>query len=371
MGGQMGKLKTYFRKVRDPRAANASYPLLEILFVALAAVLSGAKTCTDMSDFGRRKIDLLRRFVPLERGVPSHDVFSDVFRLLDPAAFARAFRDFVSAFAKFHRLDLSGVFAVDGKSLRGAYERGKSALPVHLVNVFAAKARLALASRKAPGRNEAEAALEILQMLRLKRKIVTADALFCSRPFAKTVLARGGNYVLALKRNQGKLFADVERRFARNGARDTAEQLEEATHDRREKRRASIMRDTTLAKLHNFPGIAAIAKITSWRRRKGEPADKPFVRYFILSTYVSARRLIAIVRSHWGIENQVHWILDVVLAEDANRARKDAAPENLAVLRRLALNLLRTHPEPISMRRKINAAAWDDTFLLSLLGQKR
>jgi len=367
----MGKLKKYFRRLRDPRAANVSYPLLEILFVALAAVLCGAKSCTDMSDFGRRKIDLLRRFVPLENGVPSHDVFSDVFRLLDPKAFERVFRDFVVAFAQFHRLDLSGVFAVDGKSLRGAYERGGSALPVHLVNVFAAKARVALAAQKALGRNESEAALELLQMLRLKRKIVTADALFCSRSFAKAVLHQGGNYVLALKKNQGKLFADVERRFARKGEREVAEQLEQATHDRHEKRRATVMRDTRLAALHNFPGIAAIGRITSWRRCKGRPADKPFVRYFILSKYVSAKRLLAIVRSHWSVENQMHWVLDVVFAEDANRARKDAAPENLAVLRRLALNLLRAHPEPISMRRKMNAAAWDDAFFATLLGQKR
>jgi predicted transposase YbfD/YdcC len=366
----MGKLKKYFRRLRDPRAANASYPLLEILFVALAAVLCGAKSCTDMTDFGRRKIDLLRRFVPLEKGVPSHDVFSDVFRMLDPQAFERVFRDFVSAFAKFHGLDLSGVFAVDGKSLCGAYERGKSALPVHLVNVFAAKARLALAARKAPGRNESEAALEVLQMLRLKRKIVTADALFCSRPFAKTVLEQGGHYVL-VKKNQGKLFKAVERCFARKRERETAERLEEATHDRRERRRATIMRDTKLADEHNFPGITAIGRITSWRRCKGSPADKPFVRYFILSKYVSAKRLLEIVRSHWSVENQMHWVLDVVFAEDANRARKDAAPENLAVLRRLALNLLQAHPEPISMRRKINAAAWDDAFFLSLLGQKR
>jgi predicted transposase YbfD/YdcC len=367
----MGKLKKYFRRLRDPRAANASYPLLEVLFVALTAVLCGAKSCTDMSDFGRRKIDLLRRFVPLAKGVPSHDVFSDLFRALDPHAFERVFRDFVSAFAKFHKLDLSGVFAVDGKSLCGAYERGNSALPVHLVNVFAAKARLALATRKAPGRNESEAALEVLQLLRLKRKIVTADALFCSRPFAKAVLDQGGNYVLALKRNQSKLFADVERRFLREGKRDMAEEIDDSTHDRREKRRATIMRDINLAELHNFCGIAAIARITSWRRCKGKPADKPFVRYFILSMYISAKRLLEIVRSHWSVENQMHWILDVVFAEDANRARKDAAPENLAVLRRLALNLLRAHPEPISMRRKMNAAAWDDAFLVSLLGQKR
>ena len=367
----MGKLKSHFRKLRDPRAANASYELAEILFIALAAVLCGAQSATDMADFGRRKIALLRQFVPLKKGVPSHDVFSDVFRMLDPEGFERVFRRFVEAFAKFHGLDLSGVIAVDGKSLCGAYERGKSATPMHLVNVFAAKARLALACRKAPGRNESAAALEVLQMLQLKRKIVTADALFCSRAFAKTVLERGGHYALALKKNQGKLFADVERRFARKGARDTAQTLEEATHDRHERRKATIIRDSTLGVLHKFPGIAAIARITSRRRRKGHAADKPFVRYFILSRYVSAKRLLEIVRSHWSVENQLHWVLDVVFAEDANRARKDAAPENLAVLRRIAINILRAHPDPISMRRKMNAAAWDDNFFLSLFSQKR
>ncbi len=367
----MGKLKSYFRKLRDPRAANTTYPLLEVLVVALAAVLCGAEGATDMADFGRRKREVLRRFLPLRNGTPSHDVFSDVFRMLEPQAFERVFRQFVTAFAHFHRLDLSGVIAIDGKSLCGAYERGKSATPIHLVNVFAAKARLALASRKAPGRNESEAALEVLQMLRLKRKIVTADALFCSRAFAQTVLDRGGDYVLALKKNQGKLFAAVESCFARRGQRDTASQLQEATHDRRERRRASVMRDTSLAERHNFPGIAAIAKITSWRRSKGRPADKPFVRFFILSKYIPAKRLLEVARSHWAIENQMHWILDVVFAEDGCRARKDASPENLAILRRLALNLAQAHPAQISMRRKLKAAAWDDDFLLELFGQKR
>jgi predicted transposase YbfD/YdcC len=367
----MGKLKKHFRKLRDPRAANASYPLLEILVVALAAVLSGAESATDMADFGRRKIEMLRRFLPLEKGTPSHDVFSDIFRMLDPEAFERVFRQFMAAFAKFHNLDLNGVIAIDGKSLCGAYERGKSATPMHLINVFAAKARMALASRKALGRNEHEAALEVLQMLRLKRKIVTADALFCSRAFAKTVRDQGGHYVLALKKNQGKLFTAVEGRFGRAGERDTATQLHEVAHDRREARRATVMHDNKLAEMHDFPGIAAIARVTSRRKCKGRPADKPFVRYYLLSKYLAADRLLAVVRSHWSIENQMHWILDVVLAEDANRARKDDAPENLAVLRRLALNMLRAHPEQISMRRKVKAAAWDDGFLLSLFGQKR
>lgn len=367
----MGKFKSYLRKLRDPRAVNASYELLEILFVALAAVLCGAKGPTDMADFGRRKIELLRLYLPLKRGIPSHDVFSDVFRMLDPEAFERIFRQFVAAFAEFHKLDLDGVIAVDGKSLCGAYERGKSATPMHLVNVFAAKARLALAARKAPRRNKTEAALEILRMLRLKRKIITADALFCSRAFAKTVLDQDGHYVLALKKNQAKLFADVERCFARKGERNTARTLEQATHDRREQRRATVMRNSTLAQRHKFPGIAAVGRITSWRRCKGKPAAKPFVRYFILSKYVSAKKLLEIVRSHWSVENQMHWVLDVVFAEDRSRVRKDNAPEILAILRRLALNILRMHPEQISMRRKINAAAWDDDFLLSLFGQKR
>lgn len=367
----MGKFKSYLRKLRDPRAANTSYELLEILFVALAAVLCGAKGPTDMADFGRRKIELLRLYLTLKRGIPSHDVFSDVFRMLDPEAFERVFRRFVAAFAEFHGLDLDGVIAVDGKSLCGAYERGKSATPMHLVNVFAAKARLALAVRKAPRRNETEAALEILRMLRLKRKIVTADALFCSRAFAKIVLDQGGHYVLTLKKNQAKLFADVERCFARKDERDIAETMEDATHDRRERRRATVMLNSTLAQRHKFPGIAAVGRITSWRRCKGQPAAKPFVRYFVLSKYVSAKKLLEIVRSHWSVENQMHWVLDVVFAEDRSRVRKDNAPEILAILRRLALNILRMHPEQISMRRKMNAAAWDDDFLLSLFGQKR
>ena len=367
----MGKLKSFFRRLDDPRAENASHELLEVLFIALAATLCGAKGASDMADFGRRKEALLRRFLRLEHGIPSHDTFSRVFRLLEPEAFERIFRRFVEAFASFHHLDLNGVIAVDGKSLRGAYERGKSATPMHLVNAFAAKARLALASCKAPERNEIDAALEILQMLRLKRKTVTADALFCCRSMARLILDQGGHYVLALKKNQAKLFAAVESRFGRKGERDTAEQREQATHDRRELRKAAVMRNATLADLHGFPGIVAIGRVTSWRRRKGQPADKPFVRYFLLSKYVSAKKLLSIVRSHWSIENQLHWVLDVVFDEDAARARSDGAPENFAILRKLALNLLRTHPAKMSLRRKINAAAWDESFLLSILGQMR
>jgi len=367
----MVKFKKFFRRLPDPRAANARHDLLEVLLLALTAVLCGAESCADMEEFGQAKEGLLRQFLRLEHGVPSHDTFSRVFRLLDPREFERAFRRFVTAFAAYNGIKLTGVIAVDGKALRGAYERGCSATPLHMVNVFAADARIALASRKAPGRNEAAGALEVLGLLCLEDCVVTADALHCHRGFAAAVLKRGGHYVLALKENQSKLFAAVVRRFARSSARSAAQRLELSTHDRRERRRATVIRDPSLATAGKFPGIRALARVTSYRRPHGRRADKPLVRYFLLSKYIPAGKLLRIVRGHWGIENQLHWLLDVVLDEDANRARKDNAPENLAILRRLAINIIRAHPAKVSMRRKIKRAGWDDAFLLSMLAHMR
>jgi predicted transposase YbfD/YdcC len=364
----MGKFKSFFRALDDPRAANHQHELLEVLFIALLATLCGAEGAADMARFGHSKEGLLRRFLRLEHGVPSHDTFSRVFRLLDPVAFERAFLKFVQAFARFSKLNLKGVIAIDGKSLRGAYDRGKNAVPLHLVNVFAAEARLALASRKAPGRNEIEGALEVLKMLRLKHCIVAGDALFCSRPVAQAILEREGDYVLALKGNQSKLLTSVKRVFGGRAARRSAEQLEPTTHDRREWRRATVIRNSSIGIEQGFPGVVALGRVTS-RRRPHSGKTSLVVRYYLLSTYLSARALLHTVRSRWSIENQLHWLLDVVLREDANRARKDNAPEILAVLRKLALNLLRAHPEKISIRQKIKSAAWDDAFLLSLIGQ--
>jgi len=292
-------------------------------------------------------------------------------RALDPEAFDKAFRRFTAAFAKANGIKLTGVVAIDGKALRGAYERGKSSTPLHMVNVFAAEARMALASRKAPGRNEAKGALEVLRMLSLEGCIVTGDALHCNRPFVETVLKRGGHYAVALKKNQGKLFDAVARRFARAGKRSVAKHLQPSTHDRHESRRATVIRDTSTAAANRFPGVVAIARITSRRRLHGRRADKPAVRYYLLSKYIPAKRLLQIVRSHWAIENRLHWVLDVVFDEDRNRTRKDNGPENLAILRRFALNIIRSHPNPISMRQKVKRAGWDDAFLLDLLNHMR
>jgi predicted transposase YbfD/YdcC len=367
----MGKFKKVFARLKDPRAPNAYHDLTEILFIALAAVLCGAEGPTDMASFGRAKEGLLRLILELKHGIPSHDTFGRVLQALEPRAFEKAFRRFMAEFAKSNGLNLTGVVAIDGKALRGAYERGRSSTPLQMVNVWAVDACMTLGACKAPGRNEAAGAVEVLGMLSLEGCIVTADALHCNRPFAATVLERGADYVLALKANQAKLYNSVARCFARAGQRSVAERIEPSTHDRREKRRATVIRNTKLAHDHRFPGVKAAARITSRRRLQGKHADQPLVRYFLLSKYIPAKRLLEIARSHWSIENQLHWILDVVFDEDHCRVRTGNAAENLAILRRLAINVAKCHPAQTSMRQKIKRAGWEDAFLLSMFAHMR
>lgn len=364
----MEAFKTCFSDLPDPRAANVVHDLTEIVFIALAAVLCGAEGCTDMADFGRAKEGLLRRMLPLARGVPSHDTFSRMFRILNPEAFEVAFRRFMAAFGKASRI--KGVVAIDGKAVRGAFARGRKSTPLHLVNVWAAEARLALAQRRAPGRNEVAGALEVLELLSLESCIVTADALHCHRDMAQAVLDRKADYVFALKGNQSALWTETCRRIDAAPRPDRAELEQPVSHGRYEWRQAVVVRAASLARRHDFPGIQAVARVTSHRRVDGEET-KVVVRHFVLSRALCAKRLLKVVREHWGIENQLHWVLDVVFDEDRARNRKDHGPENLSVLRKLALNILRSHPDKASLRRKVKRAGWDDSFLLSILSHMR
>ena len=364
----MGGFITIFRDLEDPRAENARHDLLEILFIALAAVLCGAESCADMADFGEAKEDLLREVLHLEHGVPSHDTFSRVFRLLDPEAFEVAFADFMAAFAKSK--GLKGVVAIDGKAIKGAFAKGAKATPLHLVNVWGVEQRLALGQRLAPGRNEVAGALEAVKLLSLKGCIVTADALHCHRAMAQAILDAKGQYVLALKENQSGLFRAVQQRFDNCQKADSFGSESQSSHGRSEQRTAWVIAGTGLAKTHDFPGIRALARVLSVRRVQGKPEETK-TRYFLLSRPMPASQLLQIVRSHWTIENQLHWVLDVVFDEDAARNRKDNGPQNIALLRKIALNMLRSHPDKASIRRKIKKAGWDDTFLLSVLAQMR
>ena len=358
----MDDFSAYFGEVDDPRAGNARHNLLELIFVALAAVLCGAEDCTDMAEFARAKLGLLRQVVDLEHGPPNHDTFSRVFRLLDPEPFEAASARFTAAFAGA----LEGVVAIDGKALRGAYERGRKATPLHLVNVWAAEKRLVVGQRLAPGRNEVAGVLEVLTLLRLDGCIVTADALHCRPDTAQAILATGADYALAIKENRPKLLASAKALIARGEQADVATIRSGPAHDRTEIRHAIVVPAEAL----DFPGIAAVGQVETCRRNAGRD-EPPVKRWFLLSRPLTAKRLIEVARAHWTIENQLHWVLDVAFEEDAARSRKDYAPQNLALIRKLALNILRTHPEKGSIKGKIKRAGWNDAFLLSMLGHMR
>jgi predicted transposase YbfD/YdcC len=363
----MDRFHECFGDIPDPRAENAQHDLVEILFIALLSSLCGAKSCSDMEEFGCAKEGLLRQILTLEHGIPSHDTFSRVFRMLDPKAFETAFGRFMSAFAEGAKIKApKGVVALDGKALRRAYARGQSFMPRVIVTAWAAQTRMTLASRLAPDGNEAEAALQLVGLLQLKGCVVTADALHCHRAMAEAITARGGDYVLAVKANQPGLLRDAEAALAMAPSSTPAKTMGKA-HDRQEIRMAVVVPAAHMAVTHDFPGLAAVARIES---RRG--TDAPVTRTFLLSKRFPAEKLLEIVRTHWSIENTLHWTLDVTLDEDLARNRKDNGPANLAVLRRLALNIARAHPDTkTSLRRKLLRAGWDENFLFDLIRHMR
>lgn len=363
----MERFAESFSELPDPRADNALHDLTEILFIALMATLCGATSCTDMALFARMKAYLWQDVLVLKNGLPSHDTFSRVFRMLDPKAFETAFRRFMKSFAQGAKIKQPrGVIAIDGKALRRGYERGKSHMPPVMVTAWAAQTRMALANVLAPNNNEAAGALQLLELLQLKGCVVTADALHCHRAMAKAIVARGGDYVLAVKENQPALLEDAKsaiRSAARHGK--TSLKTTDAAHGRNEQRVALPVQD--MAKKHDFPGLKAVARITSKRGH-----DKPVERHFLMSRTYSRKEVLRIVRTHWSIENALHWPLDVTLDEDLARNRKDNGPANLAVLRRLALNVARAHPDTtVSLRGKLKRAGWNDAFLFELIGHMR
>jgi predicted transposase YbfD/YdcC len=358
-----------FSDLPDPRADNALHDLTEILFIALLATLCGATNCTDMALFARMKAYLWQNVLELKHGFPSHDTFSRVFRMLDPKAFEQAFRRFMKAFAAGANIKPPrGVIALDGKALKRGYERGKSHMPPIMVTAWAAQTRMALANVLAPNNNEAAGALQLLELLQLKGCVVTADALHCHRGMAREIVARGGNYVLAVKANQPVLLREAKAAIAAAESKGHKPlTTTETAHGRKERRTVMVVPVKGMAERHDFPSLTAIARIKS---KCGK--DTILERYFLMSQPYSRQAVLRIVRTHWSIENCLHWPLDVVLDEDLARNRKDNGPTNLAVLRRLALNVARAHPDTkTSLRAKLKRAGWSDAFLFDLIGHMR
>lgn len=359
-------------EVPDPRGYNIRHDLTDILFAALAAVLCGATDCTGMAVFVQARLELLRQFVPLKGGAPSHNTFSTVLGMLDPQAFNTAFGRFMAAFGTQARSDIGGRrLAVDGKSLRGAYDKGRAHMPPLMATVFDCETFMSLAQVLAAKGGEAQGAIEALQILSLKGCTVTADALHCHRRMTKTIRDDGGHYVIALKANQSKLHTEAIAALdkATTNPRTPVFETEDQAHGRHEVRSIIVTPFTQTPGTKALVGLVAIARIDVSRTCEG--VTKHQSRTYALSKRFSPCELLSIVRGHWEIENNLHWQLDVLLNEDKARTRKNNGPANLAVLRRLALNVYRSDPRNIPMSHKRLKAGWDHQELLNLMTHMR
>jgi predicted transposase YbfD/YdcC len=369
-------LEEYFGDMPDPRVVGrCDHKLLDIILIAICAVLSGAETWNEVEEFGQAKEEWLRQFLELPNGIPSHDTFRRVFSLLDAQAFQARFTAWV---AQTFRVKREQVIAVDGKSARRSHDRWAGQACLHQVGAWATANGLALGQRKVEaGENEIVAIPELLGQLYLKGCIVTIDAIGCQQDIARQIIAQQADYVLALKANQGRLYQDVVEWFAwaqQRAFRDVAHTYHHTVnkgHGRIEIRRCWALSDPraleVLGHHDGWPQLTSLVMVQR-ERRHGNTVQTD-TAYFISSLPPDAERLLAAVRSHWQIENNLHWVLDVIFHEDDSRLRVGNGAENFAVLRRLALNLLKLHPAEMSLKRKRYRAALDDAFLLELLTQ--
>lgn len=370
----MASLIALLGEVPDPRRGNAQrHGLLDILTIALVASVCGAESCVDFAEFAQDREVLLREFLKLENGLPSHDTFSRVFRLLDPEAFGRAFAAFLDDLGA----DGRGVLAIDGKTLRRSFDRAAGRSPLHVVTAFAVGARVAIGQvAVAEGGNETLAARALLETLALDGLLVTGDAMHAQAETAVRVLKRGGDYLFALKANRPAMLAEVEAFFADPPGPLPETITTDADHGRIEIRRHRISHDVgwlfssrRYAGEPAMPGLATIGCVEAERRIGGSASRS--ARFYLSSATLSAERFAEVVRAHWSIENGLHWVLDVTFDEDRARNRKDHGPENLAILRRITLNLLNTARPDIPVRRKRKRSGWSDAFARSIIGQMR
>jgi len=362
----------YFKELADTRQpGKVVYPLDEVLLLALLAVLAGAETFTDIARFGDKKLPLLRRFRPFRDGTPPHDRVGDIFATLDADQFQRCFVAWVASVTGIP----TGVIAIDGKTVRRSGGKKDAKAPIHMVSAFAARQRLVLGQVKvAEKSNEIIAIPKLLHMLAIEGAIVTIDAMGCQRDIAKAVLDKKADYVLALKGNQGLLRQDVEIFIAEQkvtGFADT--QISQHTtvdgdHGRIETRTTTVIQDVGwLQQRHDWPGLKAVVVIDSSREINGKTEQES--RFYLTSLVMIAALIGPVVRSHWAIENSLHWVMDMMFRDDECRVRTDHAPANFTTIKHMAHNLLRAAASKDSMRLRRKVAAWDDDFLAALIAQ--
>jgi predicted transposase YbfD/YdcC len=366
---RVGSLRKHFRPLKDPRIVGRSRHLLfDIIVLAICGVIGNCDDWPDIALFAHKREAWFRRFLKLPHGVPSHDTFERVFAALEPRVFGRCCLAWLREVA-----GLIGVeqIAIDGKTLRGS--AGAALGPLHLVSAWATQANLTLAQIAVDGKsNEITAIPQLLELLDLKGALVTIDAIGCQKAIAKQIVAGGGDFVLVVKGNQERLLDDIQATVAEalDGELPAGSvrqfTITEEGHGRREERSCVMVRYVAgIRDRKLWPGLTTVGMVRRDRTVNGETTTEAC--YFIGSRRMGARRYLQALRSHWGIENNLHWQLDISFNEDASRIENRHGAANFALLRKMALSLLKRHPRKDSIARKRKRAALDTEFLAETL----
>jgi predicted transposase YbfD/YdcC len=363
----------HFAQMTDPRVERSQrHKFIDIITIAICAVICGADTWVDIASYGRAKINWLKKFLELPNGIPSHDTFARVFARLNPEEFQQSFLNWMRSISKIFQGE---VIAIDGKTLRHSYDSSVDKGAIHMVSAWASANRLVLGQVKVNEKsNEITAIPELLKVLSLNECIVTIDAMGCQKEIVKQIRERGGDYVITLKKNQNGLYQRVEALFKEallkqyQGFVFSSYRIAEQGHNRQETRYCMMLSDINeqIDPEEKWEDLQSIGRLDSMRVVKGKVTIE--TRYFISSLPNDAQLLSNSIRQHWGIENSLHWVLDVAFHEDESRIRKDNAPQNFAILRHIATNFLQQDKsEKTGIKNKRLKAGWDNEYLAKVL----
>jgi predicted transposase YbfD/YdcC len=365
----VASIREYFAELEDPRIERTRLHSLDsMIIISILAVICGADGFVAIEQFAQAREEWLRSLLDLQNGIPSHDTFGRVFAALEPRQLTEAFQRWTYMLAATLRGE---VIAIDGKTLRRSFRTASKSAFTHMVSAWATKNRLVVGQVSTSEKsNEIEAIPRLLDLLDLRGAMVTTDAMGCQREIARKIVDKGADYLLAVKENQPTLHADVAQHFATDSAEEfDFVETHNRGHGRQETRRCWVSHD--LAKLTTAAAWAGLTTLVCVESERVLPGKEPTseLRYFISSrTKLTAKTALASVRAHWGIENALHWVLDVAYREDDSRIRVDNAAENFSIIRQLTANLLtRATSIKVGIKNKRLRAGWDDAFLLSVL----
>lgn len=340
------------------------YTVQEILIVALCGTICGCEGWEDLEDYGKTKLAFLKRFAPFENGAPSDDTLRRFFRAVDPQEFKKRFVRWTESLCSV----LGKVIAIDGKTARRSFDKHEDLKPLHMVSAFVSEARIVLGQQKTGEKsNEITAIPELLEWLDVRGAIVTIDAMGCQKAIAEKIVDKGGDYIFGLKGNQGNLNDDVRVFFEKTDGLSSF-QDKDWGHGRAETRTCYASNDVRwlIERNPGWKGLSTIIMIESEREEKGEKSFER--RFYISSHHADPEKLLRAIRLHWGVENTLHWILDMSFGEDQSRIRKGNAPENMAIIRHTALNMLQqVKQKRQSIKRLRKLAGWENSVLERIL----